>query len=94
MCLPIWNCRTRTGADQGPADARDCSHHQGPRPDSGGDGEDSRDSAAPCFGAYPQSCGVFLCRRLIDVLTALGKDVEITVTPARKEHGAMSIVFA
>jgi hypothetical protein len=31
---------------------------------------------------------------LIDFLTALGQDVEITVTPTRKEHGALSIVFA
>lgn len=38
--------------------------------------------------------GSFSVGRLIDFLTALGKDVEITVTPARKEHGAMSIVFA
>ncbi len=38
--------------------------------------------------------GSFSVGRLIDFLTVLGKDVEITVTPACKEHGAMSIVFA
>ncbi len=37
--------------------------------------------------------GNFSVGRLIDFLTALGQDVEITVTPTRKEHGAMSIVF-
>jgi len=38
--------------------------------------------------------GNFSVGRLIDFLTALGQDVKITVTPTRKEHGAMSIVFA
>jgi predicted XRE-type DNA-binding protein len=38
--------------------------------------------------------GNFSVGRLIDFLTALGQDVEITVTPTRKEHGAMSIIFA
>lgn len=38
--------------------------------------------------------GNFSVGRLIDFLTALGQDVEITVTPTGKEHGAMSIVFA
>ena len=38
--------------------------------------------------------GNFSVGRLIDFLTALGQDVEITVTPTRKEHGALSIVFA
>jgi predicted XRE-type DNA-binding protein len=38
--------------------------------------------------------GSFSVGRLIDFLTALGQDVEITVTPTRKEHGAMSIIFA
>jgi hypothetical protein len=32
--------------------------------------------------------------RLIDFLTALGQDVEITVTPTRKSQGAMSVTFA
>ena len=32
--------------------------------------------------------------RLIEFLTALGQDVEITITPTRKEHGEMSLVFA
>jgi len=35
--------------------------------------------------------GSFSVGRLIDFLTALGQNVEITVTPAREEHGAMSI---
>ena len=38
--------------------------------------------------------GSFSVGRLIDFLTALGQNVEITVTPAREEHGAMSILFA
>lgn len=38
--------------------------------------------------------GSFSVGRLIDFLTALGQDVEITVTPTGKEHGATSIVFA
>ena len=38
--------------------------------------------------------GAFSVGRLIDFLTVLGRNVEITVTPAREEHGAMSIVFA
>ena len=38
--------------------------------------------------------GNFSVGRLIEFLTALGQDVEITVTQARKEHGEMSLVFA
>jgi predicted XRE-type DNA-binding protein len=38
--------------------------------------------------------GSFSVGRLIDFLTALGQDVKITVTPARKEHGRMSVVVA
>ena len=38
--------------------------------------------------------GNFSVGRLIDFLTALGQDVNITVTPARKQHGQMSIVVA
>jgi predicted XRE-type DNA-binding protein len=38
--------------------------------------------------------GNFSIGRLIDFLTALGQDVEITVTPTPKVHGSMSIVFA
>jgi predicted XRE-type DNA-binding protein len=37
--------------------------------------------------------GTFSVGRLIDFLTALGQDVEITVTPARRQHGAMSVVI-
>jgi len=35
--------------------------------------------------------GTFSVGRLIDFLTALGQDVEITVRPTRKEHGEMSV---
>ena len=38
--------------------------------------------------------GSFSVGRLIEFLTALGRNVEITVTPAHEEHGAMSIIFA
>ena len=38
--------------------------------------------------------GNFSVGRLIDFLTALGHDVKITVTPARKQHGQMSVVVA
>jgi hypothetical protein len=36
--------------------------------------------------------GAFSIERLMDFLTALGQDVEITVRPARKEHGSVSLV--
>jgi predicted XRE-type DNA-binding protein len=36
--------------------------------------------------------GTFSVGRLMDFLTALGKDVEITVKPTRKRHGEMSVV--
>jgi predicted XRE-type DNA-binding protein len=38
--------------------------------------------------------GNFSVGRLIDFLTALGQDVEITVRPTRKDHGQMSVVVA
>ena len=38
--------------------------------------------------------GSFSVGRLIDFLTALGQDVEITVRPTRKKHGEMSLVVA
>lgn len=38
--------------------------------------------------------GNFSIGRLIEFLTALGHDVEITVTPTRKHHGEMYIVVA
>jgi predicted XRE-type DNA-binding protein len=38
--------------------------------------------------------GTFSVGRLIDFLTALGHDVEITVTPTLKPQGAMSVVIA
>jgi predicted XRE-type DNA-binding protein len=36
--------------------------------------------------------GNFSVGRLIEFLTALGQDVQITVKPTRKEQGAMSVV--
>jgi predicted XRE-type DNA-binding protein len=37
--------------------------------------------------------GTFSVERLMDFLTALGQDVEITVRPTRKEHGNVSLVI-
>lgn len=36
--------------------------------------------------------GTFSVERLMDFLTALGQDVEITVRPTRKQHGELSLV--
>jgi predicted XRE-type DNA-binding protein len=36
--------------------------------------------------------GSFSVERLMDFLTALGQDVEISVRPARKDHGEVSVV--
>ena len=36
--------------------------------------------------------GTFSLERLLEFLTALGQDVEITVRPKRKSHGELSIV--
>jgi predicted XRE-type DNA-binding protein len=36
--------------------------------------------------------GSFSVERLMDFLTALGQDVEITVKPTRKEHGSVSVL--
>jgi predicted XRE-type DNA-binding protein len=38
--------------------------------------------------------GDFSVERLMDFLTALGHDVEVRVTPTRKEHGQLSVVVA
>jgi len=38
--------------------------------------------------------GNFSIGRLIDFLTALGQDVEITVRPTQKAHGETSVVLA
>lgn len=38
--------------------------------------------------------GDFSVGRLMEFLTALRQDVEITVRPARKEHGALSVISA
>jgi predicted XRE-type DNA-binding protein len=36
--------------------------------------------------------GNFSIGRLMEFLTALSRDVEITVRPTRKEHGALSVI--
>src|ERR1700676_2880814 len=38
--------------------------------------------------------GNFSVGRLLDFLTALGQDVEIKVSPTRKDHGQMSVIVA
>jgi predicted XRE-type DNA-binding protein len=38
--------------------------------------------------------GNFSVERLMDFLTALGQDVEITVKPTRRERGEVQLVFA
>jgi predicted XRE-type DNA-binding protein len=38
--------------------------------------------------------GAFSVERLMDFLTALGQDIEITVRPTRKEHGEVSVVLS
>ena len=37
--------------------------------------------------------GNFSVERLMDFLTALGQDVEISVKPTRREHGGVSLVL-
>jgi predicted XRE-type DNA-binding protein len=37
--------------------------------------------------------GAFSVERLMDFLTSLGQDVEISVRPTRKEHGEVSVVL-
>lgn len=37
--------------------------------------------------------GNFSVERLMEFLTALGQDVEITVRPTRREHGELSLVL-
>jgi predicted XRE-type DNA-binding protein len=38
--------------------------------------------------------GNFSVGRLMEFLTALRRDIEITVRPTRKEHGALSVISA
>ena len=38
------------------------------------------------------SSGSYSVQRLMEFLTALGHNVEVKITPARKKHGAMSVV--
>jgi predicted XRE-type DNA-binding protein len=40
------------------------------------------------------SSGSYSVDRLIEFLTALGQDVEVTIRPTRKKHGAMSVTVA
>ena len=37
--------------------------------------------------------GTFSIGRLMEFLTALGQDVEVTVRPTRREHGEMSVTL-
>lgn len=37
--------------------------------------------------------GTFSVGRLMEFLTALGQDVEVTVRPTRREHGQMSVTL-
>lgn len=37
--------------------------------------------------------GTFSVERLMDFLTFLGQDVEISMRPTRKEHGEVSVVL-
>jgi len=37
--------------------------------------------------------GSFSVRRLLEFLTNLGQDVEVTVRPTRREHGEMSVTL-
>jgi len=45
-----------------------------------------------CCGALRNRAGSFSVERLMDFLTALGQDVEISVKPARGRQGAVSLV--
>ena len=38
--------------------------------------------------------GMFSVERLMEFLTELGQDIEITVRPTRKAHGKVSVVGA
>ncbi len=40
------------------------------------------------------SSGSYSVDRLIEFLTALGQNVEVTIRPTRKKHGAMSVIVA
>jgi predicted XRE-type DNA-binding protein len=40
------------------------------------------------------SSGSYSVDRLIEFLTALGQNVEVTIRPTRKKHGAMSVTVA
>lgn len=51
-------------------------------------------SQPPVSALARNRAGNFSVGRLLDFLTALGQNVEITVKPARKEQGEMSVVLA
>jgi predicted XRE-type DNA-binding protein len=40
------------------------------------------------------SAGSYSADRLMEFLTALGQNVEVTIRPTRKKHGAMSVTVA
>jgi Helix-turn-helix domain len=68
-------------------------HHQGPRYHPGRKLGKSSAFRRPHVSALARNrSGNFSVGRLIDFLTALGQDVEITVRPTRKDHGQMSVV--
>jgi predicted XRE-type DNA-binding protein len=47
----------------------------------------------PYFSALMRNrSGIFSVERLMDFLTALGQDVQITVRPTRKAHGEVSVI--
>lgn len=45
-------------------------------------------------GLMRRQSGNFSVERLMDFLTALGQDIEITVRPAREKNGGVSLVLA
>jgi hypothetical protein len=46
------------------------------------------------IGSGAKSGEQFRTRQVIDILAALGHDVRITLTPARKQQGQLSLVVA
>ena len=50
------------------------------------------DQTAPCLRAHAQSRRSFSVERLLEFLTALGQDVQISLRPTRKPHGEVSVV--
>ena len=55
----------------------------------------ARKLTQPQVSLFMRNCsGNFSVERLMTFPTALGQDVEITVSPTRKEQGAMSVTLA